>query len=54
MLMMAAARDPEMVVDLLEAARPRGAFVRYFMTAVILDPIRGDPRFVRLFRELSP
>ena len=54
MLMMIASQDPEIVVDLLETARPRGRFVRYFMTAVMFDSIRDDPRFQRLFRDTSP
>ena len=54
MFMMVASRDPEIVVDVLDAARPRGRFLHYFMTAVIFDPIRSDPRFQRLFQETSP
>ncbi len=54
MLLMVASRDAELVVNLFESARPRGAFVRYFMAFQIFDPIRGDSRFARLFRETSP
>ena len=53
MFMMAASHDAEIVVDVLEAARPRGRFLRYLMTAVIFDPIRSDPRFQRLFQETA-
>ena len=54
MFVMAASRDPGIVMDVLEAARPRERFLHYLMTAVIFDPIRSDPRFARLFREVSP
>ncbi len=54
MLLMIASQDPGIVVDMLEAARPRGRFLRYLMAAVMFDPIRGDPRFQRLFQEASP
>ena len=54
LLAMLTSRDGEFVLDLLEAARPRGAFVRYYMTFVAFDPIRSEPRFQRLFQETAP
>jgi tetratricopeptide (TPR) repeat protein len=38
----------------LEAAQPRGLFLHYFMRMPMFDAMRAEPRFARLFRELSP
>jgi tetratricopeptide (TPR) repeat protein len=54
LLLQSVTRDPATVVPALEAARPRGAFLHYFMTWTAFDPIREDPRFQQLFRETTP
>jgi TolB-like protein/tetratricopeptide (TPR) repeat protein len=43
--------DREGALATLQAAVPRGAFLRYVMSMPIFDPLRQDPRFVRLWRE---
>jgi hypothetical protein len=46
--------DVEAVTAVFEAMRPRGVFMHYHMTFGAFDPIRGDPRFRRLFQETTP
>jgi len=46
--------DADLVMALLEAARPRGAFLHYYMTSPLLDPVRDDARFRRLLQEVAP
>ncbi len=54
MLGLTAARDPAVAVGFLEAGRPRGAFLHYFMTMPLFAPVQGDPRFQRLLEETRP
>jgi hypothetical protein len=53
-LVMAATGDVETVMPVLEAVTPRGAFLHSYMTWVVFDPIRNDPRFQRLLEESTP
>ena len=53
-LLAISAGEPEIAVTVLEAVRPRGAFLHYYMTWAAFDRIRQDPRFDRLFRETTP
>jgi TolB-like protein/Tfp pilus assembly protein PilF len=53
-LLMLASGDPVTVTAVFEAMRPRGVFMHYHMTFRAFDPIRGDPRFQRLFVETTP
>jgi TolB-like protein/Tfp pilus assembly protein PilF len=48
-LTMTATHDLETVLAVMEAIRPRGAFLNYYMRYAVFDPLRGDPRFQRLF-----
>ena len=50
----ALAGDAAGAMEWLEAAQPRGVFLQYFMRMPAFDRIRNDPRFVRLFAEVSP
>ena len=54
LLMMLATGDADAVLAVFEAMRPRGAFLHYYMTFRLFDPIRADPRFQRLFVETTP
>jgi adenylate cyclase len=53
-LAMVASGDPEIVLAVQEAVRPRGAFLHYFLTWAAFDPLRSDARFQRLFQETTP
>jgi len=53
MLVMAATHDRDAVMTILNAARPRGAFLHYFMRTPLFDSMRDDPRFAALYREVS-
>ena len=46
------ARDE--ALDLLERARPRGAWLWFYFAASDFDVIRNDPRFVRVMKEAHP
>jgi len=54
LLAMVASGDPETVMAVFEAMKPRGAYMHYYMTFRAFDPIRNDPRFRRLFEETTP
>ncbi|HKP29170.1 MAG TPA: tetratricopeptide repeat protein, partial [Gemmatimonadales bacterium] len=41
-------------LDLLERARPRGAWLWFYFVASEFDPVRHDPRFIRVMREARP
>ncbi|MFI5279392.1 MAG: hypothetical protein ACHQU1_02765, partial [Gemmatimonadales bacterium] len=53
-LLMTATGDSETVMPMLEAVTPRGAFLHSYLTWVVFDPIRNDPRFQRLLQETTP
>jgi len=44
----------EDAIRLMERARPRGAWLWFYALAPDFDPIRDDPRFVRIMREAHP
>ena len=41
-------------LDLLERARPRGAWLWFYALAPDFDPVKSDPRFIRVMREAHP
>jgi len=41
-------------LQLLERARPRGAWLWFYCLAPDFDAVRTDPRFVRVMREAKP
>jgi adenylate cyclase len=41
-------------VDMLERAKPRGAWLWFYALAPDFDPVRSDPRFVRVMQEAHP
>ena len=45
---------PNETLDLLERARPRGAWLWFYFAAADFDSIREDPRFVRVMKEARP
>jgi TolB-like protein/Tfp pilus assembly protein PilF len=54
LLVMLATGDPDAVLAVFDAMRPRGAFLHYYLTFKLFDPIRADLRFQRLFQETTP
>jgi tetratricopeptide (TPR) repeat protein len=54
LMVMVADGDAATVMPLFEASQPRGAYIHYFMSFPVFDPIRGDARFQRLFQETTP
>jgi tetratricopeptide (TPR) repeat protein len=42
------------VLDLLERSRPRGAQLWFYLRNPEFDPLRGDPRFMRVVRDADP
>jgi len=51
--LLAVGRRDEML-DLVERARPRGAWLWFYFTAQEFDSIRDDPRFVRVMKDAHP
>jgi TolB-like protein len=51
---LAGTRQPDRALDLLERIRPRGAWLWSYLGTPQFDPIRTDPRFVRLVEEARP
>ena len=41
-------------LSLIERARPRGAWLWFYLLADDFDPIRSDPRFIRVMRDARP
>ena len=41
-------------LDMLERARPRGAWLWFYALAPDFDPVKSDPRFIRVRREAHP
>ncbi len=41
-------------LDMLERARPRGAWLWFYALAPDFDPVKKDPRFVQVMREAHP
>jgi tetratricopeptide (TPR) repeat protein len=46
-------RVPE-ALTLLERARPRGAYLWYYLQTTEFDPIRDEPRFQQIYHEADP
>jgi len=47
-------RRRDEALQLLERARPRGAWLWFYCLAPDFDAVRTDPRFVRVMREAKP
>jgi hypothetical protein len=41
-------------ISLLERARPRGAYLWFYMRSLEFRPLAADPRFARVYREADP
>ena len=41
-------------LNLIERARPRGAWLWFYLLAADFDPVRRDPRFVQVMRDAHP
>lgn len=53
-LALVATGQKDRALDLLERVRPRGAWLWSYLVFPGFDPIRAEPRFVRIFEEARP
>jgi tRNA A-37 threonylcarbamoyl transferase component Bud32/tetratricopeptide (TPR) repeat protein len=45
---------PKDAISVLERARPRGAYLWFYMRSLEFRPLMSDPRFLRIYKEADP